>query len=160
MSRNQWIGLGVALGLIGLAYLWVYGRDRLPPVEVMAVTVPGSNTFFSFNDDVLVEEVMVFRPAEGANLTDDLAYIEGEVMWHLVPRPPVEGEADGDNAQINPDPQPLDVIRYGRGLVWLRPAEGFRRRGKPLEPGVQYVFVAKLTEGRAQTVFTFVGDDG
>lgn len=160
MSQDKWIGLGVAAVLLMGAYWWVYGSRGVPPIEVMAVDLPGSSLMFSFNDNVTVEEIMVFRPAEGADPDDELAYIEGDMMWHLVPREESEDDGAEANAEEPPTNEPVNPIPYGRGLNWLQPAEGMRQRGKPLEVGVRYVFVAQLTEGRAQVEFTHVENDG
>lgn len=158
MSKNQWIGLGVAVLLIAGAYVWVYGSNRLPPIEVMAVDLPGTPLLFSFNDDVSVEEVMVFRPADGADPDDELAYIEGEMMWHLVPRRPAEDE--DERAEEEPDePTRVKNLQYGRTTYGTQRAPGIPRRGHPLEVGVEYVFVATLAEGRAQTRFVHVEND-
>ncbi|MEL7087350.1 MAG: hypothetical protein AAGL98_02730 [Planctomycetota bacterium] len=160
MSRGKWIGLAVAAVVLAAGYWWVYGGNRVPPIEVMAVDLPGSPLIFSFNDQVAVEQVMVFRPAEGADPDDDLAYIEGDMMWHLIRREAADDPGAADQANEPPPIEPTSVVRYGRGLWWLAPPAGRPRRGQPLEAGVSYVFVAELAEGRAQVEFTHVDNGG
>jgi len=139
-KRTVWTG--IALLLIGVAYLYVYGSRRLPPIIVDPQQISGSAVIFSFNDDVLLEEVKVVRPAVEPKAGEAYVSSDPEIMWHLIPRTPVEGEE-------NP-PQQVEThaLRYGSGVRGLRRAPDIPRRGKPLEPGATYRFTATLVTGQ------------
>lgn len=151
MNKRQ-IGLGIVLLLIGIAYLVMFTARQEAPLEVMFVEMPGADPMFSFNDEVVFEEIKVIRP--GVEPTEGELYIapEDQVVWHLVPREPTEGE---DQAE----PTATKLVKYGRGVRGMRRAEGIPRRGVPLEPGVEYRFTATLAEDEGEVDLTFTPKD-
>lgn len=142
------VGLVVVLLLIGLGYVVMFNARKLPPIEAMYVELPGTQPVFSFNDQLTFSEVKVVRP--GVEPPEDQVYIapQDQVIWHLIPREPREGEEPREL-------RPTKLIKYGQGMRGLRRAEGIPRRGVPLEPGVTYLFTATLADGTGVVELTF-----
>ncbi len=134
-------GFLVVLVLIGLGYLVLFNARKVPPVEAMYVELPGSSPVFSFNDQLTFTEVKVIRPAVEPAEGEVYLKTEDQIVWHLIPRKPREGEEPREL-------RPTKALRYGQGLRGLQRAEGIPRRGVPLEPGVTYVFTATLADGQ------------
>ncbi|MEO1236140.1 MAG: hypothetical protein AAFX76_05060 [Planctomycetota bacterium] len=150
--NKRTIGLVVVFVLIGIGYLFVFGNRGLPPVEAMALELPGQPLSFSFNDEVTVREVRVVQPASEPREGEVFVSSEDRVMWQLIPRDLREGE------EAVPVPT-TKLIRYGRGLRGMRRPPGVPRRGEPLEPGVDYVFKATLDEGLVELTFRITDKD-
>ncbi|MEM9420142.1 MAG: hypothetical protein AAGA25_13970 [Planctomycetota bacterium] len=147
------IGLIIVLVLIGIGYVVMFSSRKLPPIEVMYVEMPGmERPMFSFNDEVTFEEIKVVRPAVEPQEGELYMITEDQTVWHLIPRAPREGEDEIERPA-------LDLLRYGQGMRGMRRAEGIPRRGIPLEPGVGYIFSAKLAggEGEIELAFTTGG---
>ena len=143
------VGLAIVLVLIGIGYVVMLNGRRLPPLEVMYIEQAGMNQpIFSFNDEVVFEEIKVVRPATEPQEGETYTSPEDQVVWHLIPREPREGE---DEIQL----PATDLLRYGQGMRGMRRAEGIPRRGIPLEPGVDYIFSAKLAGGGGEVELLF-----
>jgi len=142
------VGLIIVLVLIGIGYAVLFNARKVPPIEAMYLELPGSRPVFSFNDELAFSEVKVVRP--GVEPAEDELYIapEDQIVWHLIPREPREGEEARE-------PRPTKLLKYGQGLRGLRRAEGIPRRGVPLEPGVTYVFTATLADGQGVVELEF-----
>lgn len=134
-KRN--ITMVVVLVLLAGLFVFMQMRGRESPLEVRANQIGKGPVTFTFNDEVLFEEVMVIKPATEA--PEDGVYVapEDEVLWHLIPREPKEGEEPRE-------PRPRVSINYGRGVPGLRRAEGMPRDAAPLQPGTRYLFQARI----------------
>lgn len=135
-KRN--VGLVVILVLLGGVFAFLQWRGRESPLMVRANQIGTGPVVFTFNDEVLFEEVMVIKPATEAPEGDGV-YVapEDEVLWHLIPSEPKEGEEPRE-------PRPQVSIRYGSGVRGLRRAEGIPRDAAPLQPGTRYLFQARI----------------
>ncbi|MEM6459730.1 MAG: hypothetical protein AAF710_10110 [Planctomycetota bacterium] len=149
-------GLLVALLALAGAYVWMMGMQREAPLEVQYLELPGSSPTFSFNDDVVIRELMVVRKGEEPAAGEVYVTPEDEVVWHLVPRPPRE---DGERAERR-EARPIRAVAYGRWVRGLRRAPGTPRRGAPLEAGATYRFTATLDEGQIELEFSPGGSAG
>ncbi|MEM9882243.1 MAG: hypothetical protein AAF800_04930 [Planctomycetota bacterium] len=155
-------GLFAVLVMLAGAYVWVIGTRREAPLQVQFVELPGSSPTFSFNDDVVIRELVVVRkgqePAEG----EVYSAPEDEVVWHLVPRPPRNrGQAQEGEPPRELREQPATrAVAYGRRVRGLRRAPGTPRRGVPLEAGATYHFTATLDDGQVELEFSPGGSAG
>ena len=149
------VGLVVVLVLIGIGYVVLLNARKVPPIEAMYVELPGSQPLFSFNDELTFTEVKVVRPAVEPAEGELYMIPEDEVVWHMIPREPREG-------QNPPELRATKALRYGQGIRGLRRAEGIPRRGIPLEPGVTYLFTATLADGEGfvELEFTTQAEEG
>ncbi|MBB6430777.1 hypothetical protein [Algisphaera agarilytica] len=146
---NRKVGLIIVLVLIGIGYAVMFNSRKLPPVEVMFIQPKATDrALFSFNDEVAFEEIKVVRPAVEPKEGELYMVTEDQIVWHLIPREPKEGEEEIERPAT-------DLLRYGQGMRGMRRAEGIPRRGIPLEPGVGYIFSATLADGEGEVELTF-----
>ncbi|MEM8736931.1 MAG: hypothetical protein AAGG38_00425 [Planctomycetota bacterium] len=147
MNRKT-IGLIVVVLLLGAGYWKLYQARQLPPLEVVALHLPGQPLQFAFNGDTVVREVKVLRPAPEPQEGAVFLAAEDQTLWHMIPREPPEGEA-------LPELTPTNLVRYGRRVRGLRPAPDTPRRGLPLQPDVAYRFIATTDDGVIELDFVY-----
>lgn len=142
--NNRTIMLVVLLGALGVAYIWFVLWPSGPDLRMVIVQRPAQPVTFAFDRETIVEEVRIVtqEPVSAQNPGGDTYQ---RMIWHMVPRPDGDGEGD--------DPRPRKHVTYGRGIRGLKPAEGFKVRGEPLESGTRYTFIADTADGTVQAVF-------
>ncbi len=143
MTSRKTIGLVVVLLLIGAGYLWMFQSRKVPPLQVTYMQMTGTGPVFSFNDNVVVDEVRVLAPAVEPGEDEVYTTPEDRVMWHLRLR------EDYDPATAQRERRDYRALTYGQNIHELRPVKPTPRKGEPLVAGETYRFAAQTRDDGA-----------